>query len=80
MVVTGFMDECVGATAATVHYEVHTIVMRDSFPLFIFKADFNSTLIYQDENENWNYDDFSDTILKYHSFRKTINEIRLEVE
>ncbi|WP_333851906.1 hypothetical protein [Epilithonimonas sp.] len=53
---------------------------ENHFPLFIFKADFNSDLIYQDENRNWNYDDFSGTILKYHSFRKTINEIKLEVE
>ena len=48
---------------------------KNHFPLFIFKADFNSELIYQEENGNWNYDDFYDTILKYHSFRKTLNTI-----
>lgn len=48
---------------------------KNHFPLFIFKADFNLDLIYQEENSNWNYDDFSDTIIKYHSFRKNLNTI-----
>jgi hypothetical protein len=48
---------------------------KNHFPLFIFKADFNMELIYQDEKGNWNYEDFSNTILKYHSFRKNLNYI-----
>lgn len=36
---------------------------KNHFPLFIFKADFNLELIYQEDNGNWNYEDFSDTIL-----------------
>ncbi len=46
----------------------------DHFPLYIFKADFNLDRIYFDENGFWNYDDFSDTIIKYYSdFKITIN-------
>jgi len=48
---------------------------ENHFPLFIFKADFNTELIYQEENGIWNYEDFENTILKYYSFRKTLNTI-----
>lgn len=43
------------------------------FPLYIFKADFNTERIYQEDDEMWNYDDFSDTILKYYDFKIEIN-------
>lgn len=46
---------------------------KNHFPLFIFKADFNSELIYREKNGVWNYEDFSDTILRYYSFQKTLN-------
>ena len=37
---------------------------EDNKPLFIFKADFNSELIYlEDGSSRWNYDDFNMTIL-----------------
>lgn len=42
-------------------------------PLFIFKADFNSQNIYE-ENNRWNYEDYADTIIKYHSYNKIINK------
>ena len=47
---------------------------KNHFPLFIFKADFNSELIYQEENGNWNYDDFSDTILANYEIIKHLNK------
>lgn len=42
-------------------------------PLFIFKADFNLQNIYLEDNR-WNYEDYADTIIKYHSYNKTINK------
>lgn len=45
---------------------------ENTFPLCIFKADFNVDRVYQ-EDGMWNYDDFSDTILKYHDFKLEIN-------
>ena len=41
-------------------------------PLFIFKADFNLENVYI-ENNTWNYEDFSNTIIKYHSYKKILN-------
>lgn len=45
-----------------------TVWNKNYFPLYIFKADFNKERIYR-ENEEWNYEDCSDTILKYYNFR-----------
>lgn len=39
-------------------------------PLYIFEADFNTELIFK-ENSSWNYDDFSDTILRNYEKLKT---------
>jgi hypothetical protein len=39
-------------------------------PLFIFKADFNN--YFQEENGSWNYDDYSDTIVKFHPFERIL--------
>lgn len=41
-------------------------------PLFIFKANFNTEHIYK-ENDGWNYDDFSNTILDDYEKIKTYN-------
>lgn len=41
-------------------------------PLYIFKADFNTELIFK-EKDVWNYDDFSDTILGNYEKLKTYN-------
>jgi len=47
---------------------------KNHFPLFIFKADFNTNCIYKEEDGEWNYEDYADTIIRYHSFIKVINE------
>lgn len=49
---------------------------KNHFPLFIFKADYNIDLIYQEENGNWNYEDFSDTILGNYEIIKNINDVK----
>lgn len=41
-------------------------------PLLIFKADFNH--YFQEENGVWNYDDYSDTIVKFHQFEKKLTQ------
>ena len=43
------------------------------YPLYIFKALFNH--VYKQEDGSWNYDDYSDTILKYYDFEIQINPI-----
>ena len=45
---------------------------NNNHPLFIFKADFNSELIFKENNE-WNYDDFVDTILGNYNVLEVIN-------
>ena len=42
-------------------------------PLFIFKADFNVENIYT-ENDLWNYEDYSNTIVRYHKYYKTFSD------
>ncbi|MDR3047919.1 MAG: hypothetical protein LBU51_10005 [Bacteroidales bacterium] len=42
-------------------------------PLFIFQADFNSDLIYKEDNGDWNYDDFSNTIIGNYSRIRELN-------
>jgi hypothetical protein len=42
-------------------------------PLFIFQADFNSDLIYKEEDGGWNYDDFNDTIVGNYKKIKVLN-------
>jgi len=48
---------------------------ENHLPLFIFKADFNTELIFQEENGNWNYDDYLQTIVQHHSFKRILNNI-----
>lgn len=42
-------------------------------PLFIFKAMFNKELIYR-QGKEWNYDDFSDTIISDYEIIEMIDE------
>ena len=39
-------------------------------PLYIFKADFNSQNVFK-ENNQWSYEDYSDTIIRYHKYHKS---------
>lgn len=41
---------------------------ENHYPLHIFKADFKSELVFQEESGQWNYEDFSNTVLNYHDF------------
>lgn len=50
---------------------------ENNYPLYIFKADFNSEHIFQEDDDlnwQWNYDDVCDTILTYHDFRIELNK------
>ncbi len=46
---------------------------KEYIPLFIFKADFKN--YFQEKNGCWNYDDYSDSIVKYHPFERIFNVI-----
>ncbi len=41
-------------------------------PLYIFKAEFNRQNVFK-ENNQWNYDDYPDTIIRCHKYYKTIS-------
>lgn len=47
---------------------------EDNFPLFIFKATFNQNLVFKEKNGDWNYDDFSNTILGDYEIIQMINK------
>lgn len=49
---------------------------ENNYPLYIFKADFNSERIFQenDLDGQWNYEDVSNTILNYHDFFIEMNK------
>ena len=59
---------------AEVFLQNDNIWNENHIPLFIFKADFNTDLLYKEDNKHWNYDDFSNAIVGNYEEIKILNQ------